>query len=198
MKILKTLLLALATITLFGCSSVKGLKNFAECKFDFKSVTDVKVASIDVSNMKSVKNLKLTDGPKILSAIKNKQLTLNLNVNVNVKNPNDQEARLEGFDYILFIDDTEMLAGAMDKKQTIGPKEKTVLSIPFSMNLMSILSKEKLGPMADFAFGLATDNADASRVKVSLKPYFTIAKKVVKFPSYITIGGDKLMPKKKN
>lgn len=197
MKFFKALCVTAVAVLLASCASVKGLKNFAECKFDYKSVTDVKVASIDVSNIKSVKSLKLTDTPKILSALKSKNLPLDLNVNLNVKNPNDAEARLEGFDYILWIDDIEMISGAMDKKLNVGANQREVLSIPFTVNLLSVLSKEKIGPMADFAFGLANDKADASRVKVSIKPYFSMRGKTIKFPSYITVGGDKVMPKKK-
>lgn len=195
-KTLKFLLLLLVTLGLTGCASVKGLKNFVDCSFDFNSVSNVRLASIDITNAKSIKSLKITDAPKILSAISNKSLGLSLNVNVDVKNPNNQAARLDGFDYILWIDDMEMLSGSMDKQLNVGANQKSTLAIPFTLNLSQILTPKKLGSTGSFAFGLATDNADNSRVKVSLKPYFTIGSKTIKFPSYITIGGDKIMPSK--
>ncbi|MCQ2192757.1 MAG: LEA type 2 family protein [Paludibacteraceae bacterium] len=197
MRLLKTLLLVVATLALTGCASVKGLKNFAECKFNFNNVSDVSVASINVQRVKSFKDLSLSDAPKIVQAFTKKNVPLNLNVNVSVRNPNDQDARLDGLDYILWIDDIEMLTGTMNKQMNIGANQTGTLTLPFSMNLLDIFKKKTASSLFDFACGLATDNADASRVKVSIKPYFTVAKKVVKFPSYVTIGGDKLMPKKK-
>lgn len=189
-------MLALSLMALAGCSSVKGLKKFAECKFDYNSVSDVRLATVDISKAKNITSIKALDLPKILSAIEKRELTLALNVNVDVKNPNAAEAVLQGFDYIFWIDDKEMLAGTMDKRMTVAPNSRATLSIPFSVELMSLLSKDKINPMAGFVFGLATNNADASRVKVSLKPYFSFMGKTIKFPSYITVGGDKIMPKK--
>ncbi|MCR5568036.1 MAG: LEA type 2 family protein [Paludibacteraceae bacterium] len=195
MKLTKYLFLMLTLALLTGCASVKGLKNFASCDFDFKSVSNVRLANVDVSNIKSYNNLSLKDTPKLLAAFAKKELNLNFNVNVDVKNPNSQTARLDGLDYILWIDNAKILTGSMNKQMSIGANQSGTLALPFSFNLFDFFSGKSSSKMISFALGLATNSADNSRVKVSIKPYFAVGKQTIKLPAYVTVGGDKIMPK---
>lgn len=120
-----------------------------------------------------------------------------MNVNMKVHNPNEQVAQLDGMDYILYIDDKQMLEGVTKDQMRIEANSDANYSLPVTLNLYDAVQDKKLQPMAEFALGLATDKADASRVKVAIKPFFTFGKDTVRFPSYITIGGDQIMPKKK-
>ncbi len=195
MKTIRYLLFLLSLTLLTGCASVKGLKNFASCDFEFKNVSNVRLANIDVSGIKSYDHLSIKDTPKLLAAFAKKKLNLNFVVNVGVKNPNAQTARLDGLDYILWIDNAKILTGSMDKQISLGAKQSGTLSLPFSFNLFDFFSGKSSTKMISYAFGLATSNADNSRVKVSIKPYFAVGKQTIKLPAYVTVGGDKIMPK---
>ena len=185
----------LAVITIVsGCSALSGLTSFAKCNFDFNSVTDVTLCGINVNTKKSVKDFNVTDALKLANAFTSKSFPLALNVNVDVKNPNTTTARLDGFDYILWIDDVKMTAGSMSKQVSVGANQKVTMPVNFTFDLMNILKSESRDKLVSFGCGLATNNADASRVKLSIKPYFTIGGTVMKFPSYVTIGGNKIMP----
>ena len=192
--IIITLALLMVMGILAGCSSLSGLTNFAKCNFDFNSVTDVTLCGINVNNKKTVKDFNVTDALKLANAFTSKSFPLALNVNVDVKNPNTTTARLDGFDYILWIDDVKMTSGSMSKQISVGANEKVVMPVNFTVDLLDILKSESRDKLISFGSGLATNNADASRVKLSIKPYFTIGGSVMKFPTYITIGGNKLMP----
>lgn len=182
-------------ITAFsGCYTISGLKSFAKCNFDFNSVSDVSICNINVAQKQGLKDFGLQDGLKIANAFATKQFPLSLNVNVDVKNPNTQTARLDGFDYILWIDNLKISEGSMNKQVSVAANQKVTMPIEFSVNLLDILTSEAKDKVVSFGCGLATNNADASRVKVSLKPYCTIGQSVMKFPTYITLGGDKIMP----
>ncbi len=184
-----------AALLLVHCASVNGLKNFAQCKFELKNVTNVNMAGVNVTNKNDIKKLSANDYAKFIKAISEKKLPLTFDVNVGVRNPNDKDARLDGLDYILWIDDIEATSGVMTQQVNIKSKESQDVKMPFQTDLYKLLSGKNATKIISFALDLATDNADKSRVKVSLKPFFTVAGKTVKFPSYITIGGDKLMPK---
>ncbi len=192
--IIITLALLLVAGILTGCASLSGLTNFAKCNFDFNSVTDVSLCGINVNSKKSVKDFNVTDALKLANAFSSKSFPLALNVNVDVKNPNTATARLDGFDYILWIDDVKMTSGSMTKQVSVGANEKIVMPVNFTIDLLNILKSESRDKLISFGSGLATNNADASRVKLSIKPYLTIGGSVMKFPSYITIGGNKIMP----
>ena len=185
----------LAVITIVcGCAALSGLQSFAKCNFDFNSVTDVTLCGINVNTKQGIKDFGVADALKLANAIKNKSFPLALNVNVDVKNPNTTTARLDGFDYILWIDDVKMTSGSMTKTVSVGASQTVMMPVNFTVDLLDILKSESRDKLASFGCGLATNNADASRVKLSIKPYFTIGGSVMKFPSYITIGGNKLMP----
>ena len=177
-----------------GCTALSGLQSFAKCNFDFNSVTDVTLCGINVNNKKGIKDFNVTDALKLANAIASKSFPLALNVNVDVKNPNTTTARLDGFDYILWIDDVKMTSGSMNKQVSVGANQKVMMPVNFTVDLLDVLKSESRDKLASFGCGLATNNADASRVKLSIKPYFTIGGSVMKFPSYITIGGNKIMP----
>ncbi|MCQ2208053.1 MAG: LEA type 2 family protein [Paludibacteraceae bacterium] len=197
MKTLKIALVCGVAAMLTCCTSVTGLKNMADCKFKFHSVSDVKIGSVDLSNKQTYKSLKLTDVAELMAGYASKKLMLNMNVNMKVHNPNEQVAQLDGMDYILYIDDKQMLEGVTKDQMRIEANSDANYSLPVTLNLYDAVQDKKLQPMAEFALGLATDKADASRVKVAIKPFFTFGKDTVRFPSYITIGGDQIMPKKK-
>lgn len=187
---------ALCLSLLMGCSSVQGVKNFSNCQFNYKDVTNIRLASIDVSHIRSPKDLSYVDLLQLIPAFKDKSLGMNMNVNINVTNPNPDEAKLEGVDYIVWVDEREVLTGNMDKKISIGANQTEVLSLPVSINLLNMATFSTMDALLEFAIGLAADNPDASRMKVSLKPYFNVGKKKMKMPFYVTVGGDKIMPKK--
>lgn len=198
MKTFKVISACVLFSVLGACDSITGLKNFAECKFKFQSVSDVKLGSIDLSKKKSYKSLKFSEVSELMSGYVNKELMLDLTVNMKVNNPNEQVAQLDGMDYILWIDDQQMVEGVTTNQVRIEPKSEENVSLPVTLNVYDAVRDKKLETMAQFALGLATDNADASRVKVSIKPFFTFGRDTVRFPSFITIGGDQIMPKKKN
>ncbi|MCQ2973702.1 MAG: LEA type 2 family protein [Bacteroidales bacterium] len=181
-----------------GCKPVSQLATFIKCDFDFISVSNVKVADINVNSIHKYSDFTLVDVAKLLKAFKDKNFILSLTVNVNAKNPNPKTATLAGFDYILWIDDIQVLTGSMDQKFVIEPNQSIDMPMNFDVDLLEVLRSESRDKILSFGCGLATNNADASRVKLSLKPYLKNDNKITKFPTYITIGGDKIMPSNLN
>ena len=189
------LILFVAIIALMaGCKGASQLLNFAKCDFDFKNVSDVTVADINFSQKRSYSDFSVLDAAKLVKDFANKKFDLNLTVNVKTHNPNAKKAGIGGFDYILWIDNVRVLDGTMDQKFELEPNQTIVMPMKFTVDLLELLKGESRDKVLNFACGLATDNADASRVKLSLKPYFINGGAITKFPTYITIGGDKIMP----
>ncbi|MCR5696564.1 MAG: hypothetical protein K6G73_06275 [Marinilabiliaceae bacterium] len=185
------------TILLFAaCTSVNELVTFSKCDFSFNSVNDVRIADIDVSRLRSYADLSAVDAIKLVSALSTGKLNLELTVNVKAHNKNQTQASLSGFDYILWIDDAQMLEGSMEQHFEIGPGKAINMPMHFAIDLWSVLKSESRDKILNFGFGLATNNADVSRVKISLKPYFRVGDSITKLPYYVTIGGDKIMPRK--
>ncbi len=191
------ILVVLVASLMVACTSMNELVAFSKCDFNFKSVTDVRLANLDVSRLRNYSEMSPIDAIQLVSALGSGKLNLDLTVNVNARNNNPTKASLSGFDYILWIDDVQMLDGSMDQQFDIQPGASVNMPMRFSIDLWKVLRSESRDKILNFGFGLATKNADVSRVKLSLKPYLRVGDSVTKLPSYITIGGDKIMPKKK-
>ena len=194
MKIKSVLILAVIALLLAGCTGASQLVSFAKCDFDFVSVDNVKVADINFSQKKKYSDFSIVDAAKLVKAFTNKAFNLDLTVNVKAKNPNTRKAAIGGFDYILWIDDVKTLSGTMNQEFEIEPGQTITMPMNFTIDLLEVLKGESRDKILNFGCGLATNNADASRVKLSLKPYFKNGTQISKFPTYITIGGDKIMP----
>ncbi|MBQ5403025.1 MAG: LEA type 2 family protein [Bacteroidales bacterium] len=191
----KVLLCLFAVLTLLaGCDVLKSTNSLKSCKFAMKNVTDVSVAGINLTNKSKFSDISTTDVLKLGAAYLTKSFPLTFNVNVNVTNPNPTTAKLAGLDYIVWIDDVKMTSGSMNQSLTVAQNETAVMPLNFSIDLLEILKGQSKDKILSFGCGLATGNPDVSRVKVSFKPAFNIGGSIIKSPTYITIGGNKLMP----
>lgn len=194
MKIKSLLIASLTALILAGCAGASQLVSFAKCDFDFINVDNVRVADINFSQKKSYSDFSLVDAAKLIKAFTSKTFNLDLTVNVKAKNPNTRKAAIGGFDYILWIDDVKTLSGTMNQSFEIEPSQSITMPMNFTIDLLEVLKGESRDKILNFGCGLATNNADASRVKLSLKPYFKNGTQITKFPTYITIGGNRIMP----
>lgn len=185
---------AVVLMALGGCKAISGITNFAKCDFDYNSVTNVSLCGIDAGTKKGLSDFGIQDGLKIASAFMNKSFPLSLRVNVDVKNPNTSVARLDGFEYILWIDDMRMTSGSMTKQISLNSSEKTVMPVELNFDLYEIMSREGKDKLVTLACGLAGKDKAKSRVKLSIKPYFTVGNTMIRYPGYITIGGNRIMP----
>lgn len=192
---IKFLLICSLVFLLTSCSSLRGLKSFASCDFSMNSISKVRLGSTNVSEKKSIKDLSVADAAQLVASYFSNALSLSFNVNVDVKNDNKQIAKLNGLDYIVWIDDTQMLTGPMSQNVTVEPGETVTMPLNFTFNLCKALSGKSKDKTLAFGFGLATKSARDSRIKLSFKPYLSVGSKQIKFPTYITIGGDQVMPK---
>jgi len=191
-RIIISLLFVVALLT--GCSIIQSANSLKSCKFAMKNVTDVSVAGINISSKSSYKDFTAADLLKLGSAYLTKSFPLTFSVNVNVTNPNATTAKLAGLEYILYIDDVKMTAGSMSESLSVAQNQTVVMPLSFTIDLLEILKGQNKDKIFSFGCGLATGNPDVSRVKVSFKPSFNVGGSVMKWPTYITIGGNKLMP----
>ncbi|MCQ2253528.1 MAG: LEA type 2 family protein [Bacteroidales bacterium] len=187
-------LVAVIMIAFSGCKAISGLTNFSKCDFDFNSVSDVSLCDINVGSKTGLTDFGLQDALKIANAFAAKSFPLSLNVNVDVKNPNQTTARLDGFEYILWIDDMRMTSGSMTKQLIVTGNQTAVMPVNLTFDIYELMAKNGKDKLVSLACGLACTDSAKSRVKLSIKPYFTIGNTTMRFPAYITIGGNRLMP----
>lgn len=164
------------------------MKTLAKCKFRLESVDDLTLAGVNIQSVKSMDDLGLIDAGKIMTALLTGDLPLRFILNVEAQNPNDQMAAMNRLDWILLIDDIEMVNGLLTERIEI-PSNGGVTVIPLSMNmdLAEVLSGKSADAVVNFGFNLAGFGGQPTRITLKAKPTILVGNREITYPGYISI-----------
>ncbi|HRS54459.1 MAG TPA: hypothetical protein P5250_07105, partial [Bacteroidales bacterium] len=142
-------------------------------------------------NLTNFSQLNLIDAAKITSAVANGTLPLSFVLNVEAKNPNPVKASMNKLEWILFIDDIEMINGILNKKIEIAPSGGiSVFPILMQMDLKKILSGKSGDALLNFGFNLAGAGNKPTRITLKAKPSIMIGNSTITYPGYISINNE--------
>ncbi|MFR9165406.1 MAG: LEA type 2 family protein [Dysgonomonas sp.] len=185
----KAILLSLSVLFFFaGCDVSKGVSsayNMTQCKYDYKSITDLNVAGMNLSNGISPVYI-----PKLTSLLSGKasSIPLDFTLNLNVSNPNQGEAALRGAQYILSIDDIEFTKGSINQSLNIPSGGSQVLPISIGFDAAQYMKGETKDAVENIAKNFIGLGNRKSKVTIRLKPSFAIGNQTVTSPVYIPVS----------
>ncbi len=166
-----------AMLLLQSCSvlrQVQEAQNFARCQFRLRTVDGIRVANIDVQNIKSKSDLNLLDAGKLGLALAGNSLPLTLRLNVEAQNPNSSSAAMNRMEWTMFIDDIQMVTGAVSDRVEIPQNSSAIVPLDISVDLLKVLSGRSAETIANFAFNLAGEGGKPTRFMLRIKPTVTI------------------------
>lgn len=169
---------------------VEEMKMLSKCEFRINSVTDIHLAGVNVSRIQQISDVRPLDLLRLTNAVLNDDLPLNFNLNLEVKNPNDQAASLNRLEWILFIDELQMLQGTVNERFSTGPGETGLLPVQIGFNLAEVLQDERSDKIIDFGLGLAEGSGKTSRVMVKLKPSVVVGQRNIMYPGWIEVRNE--------
>ena len=187
----RTLAFLFILLAFASCSVVKQIQqvtSFAKCEFKLNDVQDVRLAGVLVQNKNGSSDLNIGDGIRLTAALTSGgPLPLTFNLNVEAHNPNEQTAGLNRLEWILLIDDIEMVSGVNEMPVTIPAQGSVVIPLTMNIDLRKALSGKSGQSLLNFGFNLAGANGVPTRIKLKAKPTILIGKLPVAYPGYITI-----------
>ena len=188
MKTRNALLLIIVVSVLVSCKQLKEMANFAKCEFRLKSIENITLAGFNVQNAKSISDVNVLDAAKLLAAVAQNNLPLQFTLNVDVKNPNPVQASLNRLDWILFIDNIQMVEGTTQNKLQV-PANGGVANYPlvFNMNLKDVLKEKSGQSLINFGLNLAGAGNQPTRLTLKAKPYVMIGNFQLPYPGYFDI-----------
>jgi len=189
-KKLSVIIILAITIVAASCLQLQQMQNMTKCEFRIKNVENIQLASIDIQNKKSYQDLSILDAAKITSAVAGGTLPLDLRLNVDVKNPNSTTAAMNKLEWILMIDDTQMLNGVSNKRVEIAPNATSTLPLDMRVDLKEVLSGESGSSLLNFAFNLADAGGAPTRITLKAKPTIMVGSIPLTYPGYINIKKD--------
>lgn len=168
----------------------QGTYNMINCKYDYRSISGLSVAGIDLS-----RRVSLSDAPKLLGLLTGgaASVPVAMTVNLNVHNPNDAVASLNGVDYILAIDGVDFTRGTVAEPFEVAAGGQGVLPLAMAFDAASLLRGETgnvaLGVVQNILemAGVGNGSGQQSQVSLRIRPSFSVSGTSIKSPAYIPI-----------
>ncbi len=183
----------IATLIIVGssCNQLKEVTTLSKCQFKLASIQEIQLAGVNIQNLTDFSQLNLQNAAKITAAVADGRLPLSFTLNVDVKNPNITKASLNSLDWILIIDDIEMLNGTVNQKFEVAPSGGiTTVPVKMEMDLKQILKGKSGEALLNFGFNLVGAGNKPTRITLKAKPSIMIGGRAIQYPGYINIRNE--------
>jgi hypothetical protein len=186
----KLLLAAVLAMILIGCGVAKQIqeaKNFAKCEFRIRSIEGTRLGDVKIHNVKSLKDLSMKKAAEIAMVLGSNSIPLSFTLNLQAKNPNPENAAMNKLEWILFIDEYEMVAGVLDQKVEVVQNQIAEIPIQISTDLKEALKGKSRDAMVNLAFNVAGQGDNPTHILLKVKPSIEIAGVTIQYPGYIDV-----------
>lgn len=191
-KIVAVLLLAL---TVTACNQLSQIAsqtaqaiNLKNCTFSVNGINQIKMMGIDLSKGMNKTNLSAVQLLSVTNSLLNKKLPVTFNVNLDVNNPNNIAASLGKMDYIISLNNKEVVSSTFTDGFSIPANSKGQVAIPITTDLFQLFSGETADAVLNLAFKLAGAQSNPVNLGVKVKPYIKVNNTSLAYPDYITIN----------
>jgi hypothetical protein len=173
-------------------NQVQQMATLAKCEFRLSSVDQLRLAGVNIQQVKQLSDLKVMDAAKITTAaISGGSLPLNFTLNVEAKNPNSAIAGLNRLEWTLLIDDIEMVSGVNDNRVQIPANGGTaVIPLTIGVDLKQALKGKSADAIANFGLNLAGAGNKPTRITLKAKPYISVGSQTIAYPGYLTVQNE--------
>jgi hypothetical protein len=186
--------LALGTVTFTACdqlaqiaSQAAQVLNLKNCNFSVNGINQINMLGINLSKGMDKSNLNATQIINVTNALLNKKLPVSFNVNIDVDNPNGIAATLGKMDYVIALNNKEIISSTFNQGFSIPANSKGQVSIPITTDLFQLFSGETADAILNLAFKLAGAQSEPVNLGVKVKPYIKINNQSLAYPDFITI-----------
>ena len=189
-RIKRFFLLTMVALGLSSCTMLEQMSqmaNFANCTFDFNGVNSVEMLGMNLRKGMTRDDLSISQAILLTKALINKSLPVTFNIDIDVTNPNSSPAAMTKMDYIITLNERQIISTSMDRSISVDANSKNTVTIPVTFDLFELFSGESADAIVNLGFKLAGTSSDPVTVGVKLKPYITVGNRHLAYPDYITL-----------
>ncbi len=163
----------------FGCSGVKDtIENAERLRFKLGTIDKITVGGVNLSNVKSLDQLNITQSAGLLATLASGSLPTSLTVNLIAKNPDtypggtkESSSLIKGLSYRLIVDNKELITGDIDKTIEVpGVGKQVTIPIPVKVDLMKMLGDGGLESIINLVSAMNGTTGASSKVTLKIKP----------------------------
>lgn len=185
---LRQFALALLLLGVAGCAALQQVLALRQVEFSLDGVRNGRLAGVDISRVRSYRDLSAVDLGRIALALARDDLPLEFQVDVGAANPADNQtaATMTRLAWTLYLNDKETIHGTVDSSVTMPAGAKVVIPIRMRLNVLEYFD----GPaedLVDLVASLAGLEADPTRVTLRAIPTITTPLGDITYPTPITI-----------
>ena len=162
--------------------------NLKNCTFDVTGISNINMLGIDLSKGMNKSSLNPTQLINVTNSLFNKKLPVSFNVNFDVDNPNSIAASLSKMDYIISLNNKQIISSTFSDGFSIPANSSGKVAIPISTDLFQLFSGETADAILNLAFKLAGAQSNPVNLGVQIKPYIKVNEQSLAYPDYITIN----------
>ena len=192
MLLRKLLALSFISLLVISCGvnkQARQLQTLEDCQYEIRSADSIYVAGRNVSKMINNNQLNLSSMPEFAWAYLQKDIPMKARINLKIKNPTQQLAAINRFEYLVLIKGQQLASGMVNQKVSIAAGDSTTVPVTVNANIYQILSNgNTMQEIVEFLKG-GNDQATEKKgiITVKIKPSIAIGDNLVNYPGYITI-----------
>ncbi len=188
MKTIQKLIIFSLLLSLSSCVSLKRASTFSKCEFRINKVESISLNNKNVKGKNSIADLSMNDISTLLASAVSGPLIMDMTLMVDIKNPNKSTAAMNRIDWILFIDNYEIMNGTSNQKIVLPP-DNIVVTVPLEIksNIKEVISNGGGMALLKMALNLSGVDSDPGRITLKAKPYIQIGSRDIAYPGYISI-----------
>lgn len=167
-KFFPHVLFAALVICLCGCATIQEALNMANCKYKLNNIANVIWGNVNLTKIKSVSDISVTDAAKLAKAVLQKDFNVKFTTNILASNSTAMPASIGGFDYIFLLDGNDVVSGEHNSKVSIPANSTQVIPLTLNVDARNLLQKGTLEDMVNLVKNI-TNYGDGSSSNVALK-----------------------------
>ena len=154
---LRVATIVFSVLLLAGCATLPPSAELAKLNFTLDRISDVHVAGIDISNIKSVEDLNHFQLARAVLAVSRQRLPLELTLHLKSENPlaNHVAARLVRMGWTLILDGRDTISGSIDRPVEITAGDTQEIPLRLSLNMYDFFNEKSAMDMLDLALAFA-------------------------------------------
>jgi len=181
-------LLTIGLAALAGCATLQQIVALRDVDFSVDRVSDLRLAGVDVSGVRSYSDLSVADAGRLALAISQGSLPTDFQLHLTARNPADNsvDARLVRMDWTLLLQDRETLSGVFADETLLPRGEATDVPISMSLNLVDFF-QGSARDLVNLALSLTGQGGAPTEVALRATPTVETAIGPIRYPQPITI-----------
>jgi len=187
------LILTAGLLLLSGCTALQQAIAFKDCKYSYKSLTDITFMDLPTSQL-----LTFGGAAKMANGLLGKEAApLGFTIHLNVDNPNQFAAAVDSLYYIVSLDSVEVAEGSMPENFRVEPGERADLALPLKVDMRNIMKSDKRSIMTKTIKNMVGIGSEPVQVLVRIRPTLRVGNRKMTVPAYIPVSFE-YTGKKKN